>query len=88
MSFMALLQGLEKGYDYKKVLKAFKKGAPKPPILSLLCQCRTCGSICLIPLPTGVVYIIWWPEAVAIGGRCCKLEWPARTRRLPMRLLK
>ena len=26
----ALEQGLEKGYDYKKVLKAFKKGAQGP----------------------------------------------------------
>ena len=36
-------QGLEKGFDYKKVLKAFKKGGP-PYWMAMLTACRRLSS--------------------------------------------
>jgi len=56
-------QGLEKGFDYKKVLKAFKKGAPRPARASPFWQMRGCrGPRVALPVAPG--------RAAACAG-CC-----------------
>ena len=80
-----IVQGLEKGFDYKKVLKAFKKGEPLCRFLLLMvattCQCTSLYLISYVlydaPLavhskvPADVTADLALPCRVLLQRNCC-----------------
>ncbi len=79
--FIVFLQGLEKGYDYKKVLKAFKKGAQSLPHCSLPVCCNAGASILHASGAANMRFVARGCCCLLrVGG--CKLSWPVHVARL------